>query len=182
MSEFDSLNSTDYVYEIKAQGKHLFLRFMTVTLYVLFIIAFFLFCYLTRIIPLFAIASMILYIIVLLTWRLVKYDVYWSFERGQLELGKIVKKRGGPRRIKTVSIHIKDALEIMPYEGRAQLKTAKRIYDLSESKNSENKILILFSEKEKTSAAIVEGTARLASLLTSFSKNAHDLKSRTFHG
>ena len=40
MSEFDSLNSTDYVYEIKAQGKHLFLRFMTVTLYVLFIIAF----------------------------------------------------------------------------------------------------------------------------------------------
>jgi len=182
MSDSGSLNSTDYVYEVKSRGKFLFLRSLMISFYILFIIAFFLICYITRIIPLFAIAPMILYIIFLFTWQLVKYDVYWSFERGTLEVGKVKRKRREMRRIALCSIHIKDAVEIAPFENSAQLSGIKRIYNISESPDSIERIIIVFLEKGIKSCAIVEGTARLGALLSSFSKNAHGIKDRKFHG
>ena len=182
MANSESLNSAEYVYDINSEGKFLFLRLMTVSLYALFILSYFLFCYITRIITLFAIAPMLLYIIILFTWRLVKYDVYWSFERGTLEIGKVTKKRGITGRKKITEIHVKDAFEISPYVSKKQLSDIKSVYDISGSPKSQNRIIIIFSENGKRACAIIEATARLAQLLSAFSGNAHDIKGKKFHG
>lgn len=181
MAEFDSINSTEYSYEQKNEGKVRTKRTLMIIAYALFTIGFFIFC--MSVIPyLFAIGPLLLYILVLCTWRLVKFDCYWEFGGGMLRVGKIKVDKNGRRKLPRLEIHVKEALDIGYYESQGQLASAERIYDYSESPISDKRIYIIFKEGDKTSAVIIEGTARLGSLLTSFCERAHDIKDKAFHG
>jgi hypothetical protein len=89
MFEDESPNSAEYVYEKQSKGKVKLQRTLMICLYVVFVLAYFLFCYISRIIPLFAMAPIFLYILYLFTWRLVKYDCYWEFRSGELTAGTV---------------------------------------------------------------------------------------------
>ena len=184
MNEFDSPNYAEFSYEVKSEGKIKALRLLAIGGYVAFVAIYFLVCYISRMIPVFAIAPILTWILIFFTWNMVKFDYYFEFKTGILELGKITGGKKGRKKQHMLSIHVKDADFIAPYEEKysERLKEAEKIYDLSSSQSSDKRIFILFDEKGKKSAVIFEGTARIANLLASFCKNSVDLKGKQLHG
>ena len=184
MNEFDSPNYAEFSYEVKNEGKVKAMRMLAIAGYILFVAAYFLICYITRVIPAFAIAPIFTWILIFFTWNLVKFDYYFEFKTGMLELGKITGGKKGRKNQPILTVHVKDAVFIAPFEGAhaERLSEAKKIYDLSASQTSDKRIIILFEEKGETSAVIFEGTARIANLLTSFCPNTVDLKGKQLHG
>ena len=182
MSEFDSPNYVEYSYEKKSEGKVKLGRRLMIALYIVFGVgaaaAFIGF----QLYPVVAVVPVLVYILFLCTWRLVKYDVYYEFKEGRLELGKIKVSKQGRHKNPRVSVHIKEALEIAPYENEEQLTGVEKLYDYSESLTSDKRILVIFSEKGVRAAVLLEATAKLGKLFTSFCPNAHDLKGKDFHG
>ena len=182
MYDSESPNSAEYIYEKKNKGRIKLQRVLMITAYVVFMLAYFLFCYISRIIPLFAIAPLLLYIFYLLTWRFVKYDCYWEFRSGALEVGTVSSGRFGKKRRPRVSLRTEEAVSIYAFESYDDLSRQSKIYDFSESPDSDKRICIIFEREGISSALIIEGTAKLARLLSAFSKNAHGIKDKTFHG
>ena len=183
MSDYGSINSSEYAYEQKNEGIVKVKRTLMVVGYVAFLLGFFIFCMATKIFALFAIGPLALYIIILCTWRLVKFDCYWEFATGALEIGKVKVSKNGRRKMPAVKIQIKYAIEVGYFKDLASLGNIDKLYDYSESPTSDKRVYIIFDMDGKRCCAIVEATARLASLLVSFSKNADaGLKTIPTHG
>jgi len=183
MNEFDSPNFAEYVYPVKSEGKVKMKRMLMVALYVSFILGAFILCVITKLIPLFAIGPLCTFILYLCTWRLVKYDIYWRFNGGMLELGRIKdKKSTGRLKVPFVSVHVKDCLDIAPLTDKSVLDGITEIHDYSESQLSDKRIYLIFEKDGARCAAIIEGTEKIGKLLTSFCPNAHDLRGNAFHG
>ncbi|MBO5009746.1 MAG: hypothetical protein J6D20_03480 [Clostridia bacterium] len=184
MNEFDSPNYAEFSYDVKSEGKIKTKRTIAIICYVLFVAAYFLVCYVSRVIPAFAISPLITWILVFFTWNIVSYDYYFEFKTGILELGKIKGGKKGRKKHPELSIHIKEASFISPYNGEytEKAKEAEIVYDFSSSQHSDKRILVLFEKDGKKCAAIFEGTAKIANLLASFCQNSHDIKGKVFHG
>lgn len=184
MNEFDSPNYAEFSYDVKSEGKIKTKRILAIIGYVLFVAAYFLVCYISRVIPAFAISPLITWILVFFTWNLVSYDYYFEFKTGMLELGKITGGKKGRKKQPTLTIHVKEADFIAPFEGgyTEKLKEAEIVHDFSSSQSSDKRIIILFTKDGKKHAAVFEGTARIANLLASFCNNTVELKGKIFHG
>ncbi len=183
MSEFDSPNYAEYVYERKAEGTLLLARILMITAYVLFAGAFFVVCYTVGIIPVFAICPLLLFIIWLCTWRLVSYDYYYEFKAGTLELGAVRLKKSDRRKFPKLTVHIRDVEYADEYPGDSEkLADIKKVYDFSESKSSPNRIVLVFRSSEGRAAVIFEGTAKVANLIAAFCQGGKSLKGKKFHG
>ena len=182
MLENDSPNYAEYAYEQKSEGVVLVKRLLMIGLYFAYTIGFFAFAMISKLFQIFALWPLTLYILFLCTWRLVKFDCYVEFKMGTLYLGKIKVNKSDRRKTPKISIHVKEALDISEYTDKSQLGDVKKIYDYSESPRSNKRIYVVYLENGARCAAIFEGTARLASLLTSFCPNAHDIKGKAFHG
>ena len=182
MADSSSPNYAEFSYEQKNEGKVKVKRTLMVVGYILFILSFFVLCLWSKILYLFAIGPLLLYILVLCTWRLVKYDCYWEFGQGILDIGTVKVGKNGRRKTPRISIHVKEACDIGYYESPEQIRSAEKVYDFSASPRSDKRIYLIFNENGKTAAAIIEGTARLGVLLTSFCDKAHDIKGKQFHG
>ena len=180
MNEFDSPNYAEFSYDVKNEGKVKTLRTLAVVGYIAFVALFFLFCYVSRIIPMFALAPILTWILIFFTWSMVKYDYYFEFKSGMLELGKVVSSKKGRKKLPKLNIHVKDALFIAPFDGdyAERLKEAAEVYDLSSSQSSDNRIMLLFENKGVKTAVIFEGTAKIANLLASFCPNTQDIKGK----
>ena len=175
MNEFDSPNYTEYTYDKKAEGKALFLKWLLIFAYAAFVIAFFLVCYVTRIIPLFAICPLITWIIVFFTWRLVSYDVYFTFEHGNMELGRVRVTRRGSQRKPKLTIQVKGARLIAPLDlvrEREEFKKVKIRHDYSSYRASSNLAVIIFEGNRGDEAVIFENTPKLAKLLVRYCDRA----------
>ena len=184
MNEYDSPNYAAFTYEMKNEGKIRLGRTLMICAYVLYLVAFFLVCYLTRVIPVFALAPLTLWIIIFFTWKLVSYDCYFEFKAGMLELGTVkVNKKGARRQNPKVSIHVKEAIAASVYNPASDdLKSCETVYDFSSSARSDKRILIVFEKDGKRCAAIFEGTAKVANLIASFCERGKNLKGQTLHG
>lgn len=182
MSDFDSLNSAEFSYEKKGEGKNKLYRILLICSYVLFVIVFFLACYLSKLVPAFALAPVLLWILIFFTWRLVSYDMYFEFSTGTLTLGKVRVRKSGRRRTPLLSIPVKSAKEIAPFDASVVISPSEKLYDFSASATSDKRIFIRFEKNGEPSVAVFEGTARIGKLLSSYSENAHDLKGKEFHG
>ena len=93
MSEYDSPYASEYTYAKRAEGLNLIARVALVFLYAAFVGGFFGLCYYTRIIPLFAVCPIFLWMLVFFTWRSVSYDYYFEFRSGILTVGKLKEFR-----------------------------------------------------------------------------------------
>ena len=175
MSEFDSPNYEKYIYEKKSEGRVRAGRFAMVLLYVVFTVGLVAALIASGFVPVVAIVPLLLYILYLCTWRLVKYEIYYEFREGRLELGKIKRSRQGARNVPKLSVHVKEAIEIAPFVSADQYGDA-RLYDYSESQKSDKRIIVIFEQGGKKCAALIEGTPKIARLLSSFCPMAHDLK------
>ncbi len=182
MNDFDPPNYAEFSYEKKSEGKNKLSRILLVLGYIAFISLFFLVCYLTRLIPVFAVAPIFLWMLIFFTWRLVSYDMYFEFKSGTLSLGRVKEKKTGRIKKELLSLSVQNAREICPYTKDLSLAKEKRVYDFSSAPSSDKCILIRFDQGGTPCAVIFEGTARIGRLLTAFSPNAHDLKGKDFHG
>ena len=182
MNEFDSPNYAEYSYEKKSEGRVKLERRLMIAFYVGFFIGGLIVCIVTKLIPLFAVAPTLTLILYLCTWRLVKYDVYYEFKSGMLEFGKIRVNKHGRHKTPKLSIHVKEALYIAPYESEQQYSGAVRLYDYSESPSSDKRIVLVWDNAGVRCAVLFEGTAKIAKLLASFCQNTENLKGKEFHG
>ena len=169
MSDFDSPYACDFTYTRCAEGKNKLGRILLVLVYVAFVGAFFGFCYWSRIIPLFAVCPIFLWMLIFFTWRYVSYDYYFEFRTGVLTVGlsRIRKKREirTPKR----SITVKEAASIYPIpSGKVKFSRAVRLYDFSGTKNSECRIAVVTERRGKEEIYILECTRPLAKLLSSY--------------
>ena len=183
MNEYDSPSYTEYSYEKHPEGKMKLLKLLLILSYIAFVGLFFLFCYLTRIVPLFAVCPIFLWMLVYFTWGLVSFDVYYTFNHGEMVFGKYKTKKGVQKRRPCLSLKAQDAYLAAPFDenfDRAELDGVKKIYDYSSSSQSDKLVIVIFDNKGKRSAVIFDATKRSASLLSSFSKNARDLKTMEF--
>lgn len=181
MADVSSLNACEFTYEQKSEGKVKAKRTLLIWAYILFGIGLFVLC--LSINPyLFAIGPLSVYIVYLLTWRLVKFDCYWEFGQGNLEVGTVKVNKHGRRKHLVLTVHVKEAEEIGHYTSNSQLGEVARIYDYSESPSSDKRVYLIFEKDGKRCALIIEATARLGTLLTSFCPNAKDIKGKPFHG
>ena len=93
----DDFNTYEYAAEQKPEGKWKLIKILVLSAYVLFVAVCFLLLYIIRLIPLFAIVPMILYIIALFTWRYTKPDYRYFIEKGTFSFyvyfGKKTKKK-----------------------------------------------------------------------------------------
>lgn len=183
MNEYDSPNFAEFSYTRKSEGSYKTKRMLLIFAYGIFVGAFFGLVLITKLIPIFALCPILLWMLIFFTWRYVSYDYYFEFREGNLQFGKIMGSKNGRKRVPTVKIHIKEADFIAPFEeGRERLSEAKVVYDYSESQLSDKRIIILFNQSGESCAVIFEGTAKIAKLLASFCENSHNMKGQIFHG
>ena len=86
------------------------------------------------------------------------------------------------RKYQRLMIHVKEASFIAPLEGNEEAAKDAKVYDFSESQSSDKRILLVFEKNGEKSAAIFEGTKKVAKLLASFCENTEGLKDKDFHG
>ena len=168
-----SPNFTEYVYDKKAEGNLLVGRVLLVLLYIIFVVGFFLFCYISRIIPLFALCPFATWVLVFFTWRLVSFDVYYTFEHAKLEVGKMRDVKNARIKLPSLVIECKNVTYVARYSdavASGKLGGVK-LKDFSQRLGSYNSIVILYNDGGETCAVVIEATDRLIKLLKSFVKD-----------
>ena len=173
MNEYDSPYACEYTYARHAEGSNKLMRILLVLVYIGFVGGFFAFCYFTRIIPLFAVCPIFLWMFIFFTWRYVSYDYYFEFRNGTLTLGRsIIRKKREMRKAK-YSIVIKDASAIYPIpKGVVKFSGAVCVRDFSGTVNSESRIAVALNKSGRDEIYILECTRPLAKLITSYNKSA----------
>ena len=115
--EMDDFNTYEYAAEQKSEGKWKLIRALVLSSYILFVAAFFLVLYIIRLIPLFAITPIIVWMLVFFTWKYTKPDYRYFIEKGRLTFfvyyGKKTKR-------KQTEFMISSAEAISPKENLAE--------------------------------------------------------------
>ena len=183
MNEYDSPNYTEFTYEKRAEGKMKLAKLLLILLYVAFVGAFFLVCYMTKLIPIFAVCPIFTWMLVFFTWRYVSFDIYYTFNHGDMEFGRVKVKKNGQSRHPSLKINVRTALLVAPFdeaEGTEEYKNASKHIDYSSYSSSLSRVVMVLPKGEKTIAIIFEGTARSAALISSYCKTARNLKNREY--
>ena len=172
MREGDNQFSCDYSYEVKKEGKRRLLAIGLILLYVAFTVGYFLLCYISGWIPLFAIVPILLWMLIYFTWRPAFPDVYFEFSKGELSVGHEVGKRRIRR--EKLRIRVKEATDIFKLDtGRVKLNGYKEFYDMSSSADAKDLLCVVWQGGE--CALLFDGTPQLMRLLVSYCPNAEKL-------
>ena len=184
MSEFDTLNYAEHAYAKVAEGKLRIFKTLMLVGYVVFVGIYFLFCYITRIIPLFALCPLFLWIIIFFTWRYVSFDYYYTFQSGRLELGTIRSSKRGRKKTPKLTVTVKDAIYANLYTSDAEAELAelgvKTIHDYFSSSSSSERIILVFESAEGNYGVLFDGTTQSAKMIAAYCPAAKILRSYTF--
>ena len=107
----------EYTVDKKKEGKYKLARFLMVGLYCAFFIGLFALVLYTKLYPTFAIAPVLLWILVLATWRYVSIEYKYTVESGVLTLMTVYGSK--TRRVKS-SFKIKELTAFLPLESAAE--------------------------------------------------------------
>lgn len=165
MSYSDEQFSAEHIYSRRAEGAVLRARLLMLFGYLLFAVAYFLFCYISRFIPLFAICPILLWILVFFTWPLVGYEVYCEVAHAELTIGR-AKKRGKRHSLYTVKVkEITEISRLAP--GRVKFEKGK-VTDLSSSRSALYRLAVSFRAEGKERTVVFDTTAHLTRLLINY--------------
>ncbi len=145
MDHYDSPNSVEYTVEKKSEGKTRLLRLLMLGFYIAFCAAYIvLTCGVTKMPALIAGLPLFLYVIWLCTWRLVSYDISYTFKSGTMTFYRIAGNRRIPR--ECLRLHVRDASFAAPAASDsakgALLSGAKR-FDFSSAPSAPNAVLLI---------------------------------------
>lgn len=170
MNEVDTPFFCEHSYSCTVEGKRIAARVGMISAYALFVAVFFVTVYYTRLIPLFALCPIALWIAVYFTWPLISYDFYFEFRSGTLTLGKEGRKMRRIKRTPKLTLQVKYAEQISSVPaGRVKLSKVLRCYDFSGTLKSDRRIAIVFEKNNRKCVCILECTVALAKMLRSYS-------------
>ena len=172
MPDTDSLNAAEYAYEKRSEGRLKTAKILLLLLYVAFVGGFFGFCVGTRIVPLFAVCPIFLWILVFFTWPIVKFDIHYSFDPGTLVFSKVYRSLKGNTKKPLSEVKVSSATRIAPYDGE---ELSARVIDYSSSASSTARVVVEYrNEKDEAIAVVFDTTERIAKLLCSFNRQASE--------
>ncbi len=160
----NSINSAEYTYEKKPEGKLKIYRSLLILGYVLFMVGFFTVCCVTKLIPIFAVSPFLLWIIIFFTWRYVSYDCYVEVEGGTLSLGTFINSKSGRKKTERFHLKVRET-DISLYSDAKSEKSLMRVCDLSSSALAENRLIAVFEENGKTVGVIFDSIPKILKLL-----------------
>ncbi len=161
ISERERTNMTNEIYEYtvrkKSEGNYKLARLGMVLFYVLFAGAFFAVCYVTRLIPVFAMCPVLLWILSLLTWRYVDIEYKYTVDAGMLRLYAVY---GGKKAKEKAAFHIKDAAAFIPLHealDEIQIFKAEKTYNfLSSVKSAKDPYGFMIVQNGVRTIALIE--------------------------
>ena len=175
MNEMDTPFYCEHTYTPRAEGTRLLIKILAIIGYIAFVALSFLAVYYTRIIPLFALCPLVLWILVYFTWPYISYDYYFEYQRGTLTVGTVTRRRHRICRIPKLAIQVNTAEKIYPLGCQIEKPAVvKRYYDFSASKASDRRIVILFENNGEMCMCLFECTQALAKILRHYSWNCDE--------
>ena len=173
------MDFTEYEYGVdkKREGKLKLLSVMLIVLYAAFVGGTFGLLYYIRLIPVFAAVPVVLWILVLLTWRFVQIDDKYRLSEGKFFLTRKYGNRGGKL---LCEFRIREALAIAPeHECTSALDgiPKSRIIDARPSLSSPDIYVAVFRDKDgERSAVRFQATEQAVKVLKYYNENTVSLK------
>lgn len=162
----------EYVVAQKTEGKRRLEKPGMILLYVAFIIAWFIFGFVSKMFPLLELIPVTLWMLVFFTWRYVKVEYEYSIESGDMTISNIY---GGRSRKKIVTFKLKDCSLIAPvstYDFKAKDYEPEKIYNALSSEKAEDAYFALFELDGKRCTAYFEATEKALKICKYYNSTA----------
>lgn len=167
------LTTYEYSAEQKCEGKWKIYKMLLLTLYVVYVVAFFLAIYITRIFPLGALIPVTLWILVFFTWRFIKLDYKYTVDSGMMTFTVIYGRRTKKEK---VSLHIKDAYLIAradASESKIRGFAPRKVYSAVPFRDCPDVYAVLFYDKDNTPSVLYfRATAQALKSLSFYNREA----------
>ena len=161
--------SYEYVVDKKIEGSFLLRRVLMISLYVVYVLAFFVMGIITRLgVPMLALIPITLWMLIWLTWPYCKIEYEYALFDGNLAFSAIY---GGRRRREQFSIRISSAESIAPvgekYDPLVIDFEPTKVYNgLSSAKDTKDAYFLLFENEDGEGCVFYfEATARMLRIL-----------------
>lgn len=169
MSEFTTY---EYVVAQKTEGKWKLKKLGMILIYVAFVIAWFIFGFVSKMFPLLALIPVTLWMLVFFTWRYVKVEYEYSMEAGDMTISNIY---GGRSRKQIVTFKMKDCSLIAPlstHDFKARDYEPEKIYSALSSAKAEDAYFALFEADGKKCVAYFEATEKALKICKYYNSTA----------
>ena len=171
MYDADSPNYAEYAVEKKVEGSLCVKRLLMILLYAVIAGAYFGIC-VTTFVALIAVLPMLMLILIYFTWSYVSYDVSWRFSAGKMTFYRVYGSRSRRVEKEALVVETKDSLFVgtpSGERGKAELASARRVYDFASSIADGDVAIIVFEEEDGSVSAVrFNCIRRLAKLLRVF--------------
>lgn len=147
----DNFNTYEHGAEQKNEGKWRIYRLLLILAYTLFVTAYFLAIYISRIFPLGALIPVFLWILVHFTWRYVKPDYKYTVESGYFTFTKIYASK---TKKQVARFLISSAVAIAPKESLKNYEGIKKIYSALPEENAENQYTAIYKNERGEVSAV----------------------------
>lgn len=157
MSEFSTY---EYVVSQKNEGVWKLKKLGLILLYVLFIVAWFVFGFVSHLFPLLALMPVTLWMLVFFTWRYVNVEYEYSMTSGDIVFSNIY---GGRSRKKIVEFKLKDCSMIAPlstHDFKARDYEPEVVYNAVSSQKANDIYFAAFEKDGKRCIVYFEATAK----------------------
>ncbi|MBQ8207186.1 MAG: hypothetical protein IJZ89_00430 [Clostridia bacterium] len=157
MSEFSTY---EYVVAQKIEGKWRLKKLGLLLLYVAFIVAWFIFGFVSHLFPLLALMPVTLWMLVFFTWRYIKVEYEYSMTSGDVMFSNIY---GGRSRKTVIEFRLKDCSLIAPlstHEHKARDYEPEIVYRAVSSEKAQDVYFALFEKDGKRCIVYFEATAK----------------------
>ncbi len=169
MSEFSTY---EYVVAQKSEGKWKLKKLGMIFLYIVFVIAWFIFGFVSKLFPLLALIPVTLWMLVFFTWRYVKVEYEYSMTSGDMVISNIY---GGRSRKKVVEFKIKECSLIAPFsthDFKVKDYEPERVFNALSSEKAEDAYFALFEMDGKKCAAYFEATEKALKICKYYNSSA----------
>lgn len=162
-------NYFEYAVDEKAKGKNLALRFLLVSFYIAFGLAFFIFFCSIGFVPVIAMLPFLLLIIIFFTWRYVSVSHEYIIAVGEIVFSHIYSNK---KRKEVLRLSIREVKEVAPDDGQKQAGI-KKIYDFRGDKASPDSYYLVFKTKTDAYAIVYfEATKKALKLMQLYNPGA----------
>lgn len=169
MSEFSTY---EYVVAQKIEGKWKLKKIGMLLIYVAFIIAWFIFGFVSHLFPLLALMPVTLWMLVFFTWRYVKVEYEYSMMSGDVVFSNIY---GGRSRKKIIEFRIKDCTLVAPvstHDYKVRDYEPQTVIRAVSSEKAQDVYFALFEKDGKKFAVYFEATAKALKIFRYYNAQA----------
>ena len=137
----------EYTYARAREGLYGILKWALILFYIIFVLAYFLLIFLTRMIPLGALIPIALWILIFFTWKYACQEYKYEISGSEISFSVLYGRKAKPK----TKIHINEAESIIPLavaDDAIKSFAPQRIYDAKQKKNDPDTYAMLYRDRE----------------------------------